>query len=49
MGALLHTEFAALLARADISQAGFARLTGITPRQVNNCARGRAERAVPRR
>jgi hypothetical protein len=45
MRALLHTEFAALLARADVSQAGFARLTGLTPRQVNNWSRGRA--AVP--
>jgi hypothetical protein len=27
MQALLGTEFAALLARADVSQAGFARLT----------------------
>jgi transcriptional regulator with XRE-family HTH domain len=39
------TEFAALLARAGISQAAFARLAGLTPRQVNNWARGRA--AVP--
>ncbi len=45
MRALLHTEFTALLGRADISQAEFARLTGITARQVNNWARGRA--AVP--
>ena len=45
MRALLHTEFAALLARADVSQAGFARLTGLTPRQINNWCRGRA--AVP--
>jgi transcriptional regulator with XRE-family HTH domain len=37
-----QTEFAAFLARADISQAAFARLTGMTPRQVNNWARGRA-------
>ena len=36
MPALLHTEFAALLARADLSQASFARLTGVTARQVNN-------------
>lgn len=36
------TEFAAFLARADISQAAFARLTCVTPRQVNNWARGRA-------
>jgi transcriptional regulator with XRE-family HTH domain len=40
--ALLHTEFAALLARADVSQAAFARISGYTPRQVNNWARGRA-------
>ena len=42
MRALLHTEFAALLARAGVSQASFARLTGVTARQVNNWARGRA-------
>ena len=46
MRALLHTEFAALLARAAISQAGFARLAGVTARQVNNWSRGRA--TVPR-
>jgi transcriptional regulator with XRE-family HTH domain len=46
MRTLLHTEFAALLARADVRQAAFARLTGVTPRQVNNWCRGRA--AVPR-
>ena len=40
--ALLHTEFAALLARANVSQAAFARLSGYTPRQVNNWARGLA-------
>jgi transcriptional regulator with XRE-family HTH domain len=45
MRALMHTEFAALLARAGVSQAAFARLAGLTPRQVNNWARGRA--AVP--
>lgn len=45
MRALLHTEFAALLARAGVGQAAFARLTGLTPRQVNNWCRGRA--AVP--
>jgi DNA-binding transcriptional regulator YiaG len=45
MQALLGTEFAALLARADVSQAGFARLTGYTTRQVNNWCRTRA--AVP--
>ena len=43
--ALLHTEFVALLARAGVTQADFARLTGVTARQVNNWARGRA--AVP--
>jgi transcriptional regulator with XRE-family HTH domain len=42
MRALLHTEFASLLARAGVSQASFARLTGVTARQVNNWARGRA-------
>src|SRR5450755_161600 len=42
MRALLHTEFAALLARAGVSQAGFARLTGVTASQVNNWARGPA-------
>jgi transcriptional regulator with XRE-family HTH domain len=42
MTALLHTEFDALLARAGVSQASFARLTGVTARQVNNWARGRA-------
>ena len=46
MRALLHTEFVALLARAALSQAHFARLTGVTARQVNNWCRGRA--AVPR-
>jgi transcriptional regulator with XRE-family HTH domain len=45
MRALLHTEFAALLARVGVSQAAFARLTGLTSRQVNNWCRGRA--AVP--
>ncbi len=28
--ALLHTEFAALLSRAGVSQAAFARLAGVT-------------------
>jgi len=45
MRTLLHTEFAALLARTGTSQAAFARLTGLTARQVNNWCRGRA--AVP--
>ena len=43
MRSLLHTEFAALLARAGVAQAAFARLTGVTPRQVNNWCRGRAD------
>jgi hypothetical protein len=42
MRTLRHTEFTALLARGDVSQAGFARLTGITTRQVDNGCRGRA-------
>jgi len=45
MRTLLHTEFTALLARTGTSQAGFARLAGFSPRQVNNWCRGRA--AVP--
>ena len=45
MRALLGTELAALLARAGVSQAEFARLTGTTARQVNNWCRARA--AVP--
>jgi hypothetical protein len=40
---LLHTEFTALLARAGVGQAAFARLAGYTPRQVNNWCRGRAQ------
>ena len=36
MRALLHTEFAVLLSRAGMSQAAFARLAGVTARQVNN-------------
>jgi transcriptional regulator with XRE-family HTH domain len=42
MRALIHTEFAALLARAGVSQASFARLAGVTARQINNWIRGRA-------
>jgi transcriptional regulator with XRE-family HTH domain len=45
MRALLSTEFATLLDRADLSQAAFARLAGVTARQVNKWARGGA--AVP--
>ncbi len=46
MHTLQGTEFAAILASADVSQAGFARLSGVSPRQVNKWCRGRA--AVPR-
>jgi len=35
MRALLHAEFSALLSRAGVSQAAFARLAGVTARQVN--------------
>ena len=42
MRTLSGAEFAALLARAGVNQAAFARLVGITPRQVNNWCRGRA-------
>ena len=42
MQRLSPAEFAALLARADISQAGFARLAGLSARQVNNWCRSRA-------
>ena len=45
MHRLTDTAFATLLASANVSQAAFARLTGVTPRQVNNWCRGRA--AVP--
>jgi len=45
MRALLNTEFTALLDRASLSQAAFARLAGISARQVNKWARGGA--AVP--
>ncbi|MCW8309089.1 helix-turn-helix domain-containing protein [Acidiphilium sp. PA] len=34
------------MSQADVSQAGFARLSGVTARQVNNWCRDRA--AVPR-
>ncbi len=46
MRTLLHTEFVALLNRAGVSQAGFGRLAGVTARQVNNWAKGRA--ALPK-
>jgi transcriptional regulator with XRE-family HTH domain len=41
----LDTSTTVLLARTGTSQAGFARLAGFSPRQVNNWCRGRA--AVP--
>lgn len=43
---LLHAKFVALLNRADVTQAGFGRLTEVTARQVNNWAKGRA--AIPK-
>ena len=46
MRTLQHTEFVAILAEADVSQAAFARLSGVTARQVNNWCRDRA--TVPR-
>ena len=39
------SAFTALLAQAGLSQAAFARLTGVTSRQVNKWCRGQA--AVP--
>jgi hypothetical protein len=36
MRALRPTAFAALLARAGVGQAGFARIAGVTARQVDN-------------
>jgi transcriptional regulator with XRE-family HTH domain len=45
MHRLTGPTFTALLARAGVSQAAFARLAGVTPRQVNKWCRGRA--AVP--
>jgi DNA-binding transcriptional regulator YiaG len=42
MHRLTNAVFATLLDRADVSQAAFARLTGVTPRQVNKWCRGRA-------
>lgn len=40
------SAFTALLRQADVSQAGFARLSGVSPRQVNKWCRGQA--VVPR-
>lgn len=45
MPRLTGTGFSALLTRSAVSQAAFARLAGITPRQVNKWCRGQA--AVP--
>ena len=45
MRRLSDSQFGALLARAGVGQAAFARLTGVTPRQVNKWCRGQA--AVP--
>ncbi len=42
---LQHAQFAAILAAADVSQAAFGRLAGVSARQVNKWCRGRA--AVP--
>ena len=42
MRTLQPTEFAALLVSADVSQAGFARLSGVSARQVNKWCRDRA-------
>ena len=46
MHRLTATASAALLARTTVSQAAFARLAGVTPRQVNNWCRGRATVSV---
>jgi DNA-binding transcriptional regulator YiaG len=46
MRTLQHAKFVALLASADVSQASFARLSGVSTRQVNKWCRGRA--ALPR-
>ncbi|MEE3499932.1 helix-turn-helix transcriptional regulator [Acidiphilium acidophilum] len=46
MESISGSAFTALLGQADVSQAAFARLTGVSPRQVNKWCRGRA--AVPR-
>jgi transcriptional regulator with XRE-family HTH domain len=46
METISGSAFAALLSQADVSQAGFARLSGVSARQVNNWCRDRA--TVPR-
>lgn len=46
MDSLPGTVFTECLAAAGLTQAGFARLAGISPRQVNKWCRNRA--AVPR-
>ena len=47
MRALQHADFVALLALADVSQAGFARLSGVSTRQVNKWCRGRVALLMP--
>ena len=42
-GAVFQASLAKLLATAHCSQASFARLTGVSTRQVNAWCRGRAE------
>jgi hypothetical protein len=42
MRQFLHTEVQALIVRAGLNQAGFARLTGYTVQQVNAWCRGRS-------
>lgn len=42
MCTLSPRQFTARLAQAGVSQAAFARLTGLSARQVNNWCRGRA-------
>jgi transcriptional regulator with XRE-family HTH domain len=46
MRTLQPAEFLAILAAADVSHAGFARLSGVSARQVNKWCRGRT--ALPR-
>ncbi|MEE3504035.1 hypothetical protein [Acidiphilium acidophilum] len=46
MEAISGSAFTALLRQAEVNQAGFARLSGVSPRQVNKWCRDRA--AVPR-
>ena len=46
MRPLQPVQFVALPASADVNQASFARLSGVSTRQVNKWCRGRA--ALPR-